>query len=231
MPRAAHRLALLAYCTLLPALTQAARPFITDDARLAEPGHCQLETWTRRDDHAHESWGLLGCNPWGGLELTAGAGYAKPDGAGGTQDHVLQAKTLLRPLTTNDWGWGVAIGAVRHVAVDPGPNLWGTTYVNLPASWSLRDDRIVLHANLGWLRQRRTDQHNLTWGLGGEFELLPRLAAIAEAFGDHRHQPYVQTGLRWSVLPGLLQLDGTVGGQGPGVPFGRWWSIGLRFTP
>lgn len=223
---------LAALACAAPALpAHAARPFITDDARLAEAGHCQVETWSRRDDRAHETWGLLGCNPWGGLELTAGAGYAKPDGSGGSQDHVLQAKTLLRPLAPNGWGWGVAVGTVRHADIDPGPNLWGNTYLNLPASWSFRDDRIVLHANLGWLRQRLTGQYNLTWGLGGEFELLPRLAAIAEAFGDHRHQPFGQAGLRWSVLPGLLQIDGTVGGQGPGGPFGRWWSIGLRFTP
>jgi len=27
---------------------------------------------------------------------------------------VLQFKTLFRPLDTNEWGWGLAVGAVRH---------------------------------------------------------------------------------------------------------------------
>jgi hypothetical protein len=218
-------------CTALPALAQAARPFITDDARLTNAGMCQLESWRRIDQTAHETWAMVGCNPTGNLELTFGGGYAKPDDRTGSSDQVLQLKTLLRPLQTNDWGWGLAAGTVRHADIDPGPNLWGNTYAYLPASFSFNDDRLVVHANLGWLRQQRTRNHNLTWGLGAEIALWGPVQAIAEAFGDHRQQPYAQAGLRWSVLPGLLQIDGTVGGQGPGVPLHRWFSIGLRFTP
>lgn len=216
---------------LTPVVGHAARPFITDDARLTNPGMCQLESWRRMDPSAHESWAMVGCNPTGNLELTLGTGYLKADDAPGTHDHVLQAKTLLRPLQTNGWGWGFAAGTLRHAEDEPGPNLWGNTYLYVPASFSFQDDRVVVHTNLGWMRQRRTEVHHLTWGAGAEIALWGPVAAIAEAFGDHRHQPYFQTGLRWSVLPGLLQLDGTVGGQGPGVPVGRWFSIGLRVTP
>lgn len=209
----------------------AARPFITDDARLTNAGMCQLESWHRTEHTSRETWAMVGCNPTGNLEFTLGGGYAKPTERAGTHDHVLQIKTLLRPLQANDWGWGIAAGTVRHADVEPGPNLWGNTYVYLPASFSFRDDRIVVHANVGWLRQRQSGDHNITWGLGAEIALQGALTAIVESFGDHRQQPYFQTGLRWSVLPGLLQFDGTVGGQGPGVPMRRWFSIGLRFTP
>ncbi|MEO8441651.1 MAG: hypothetical protein ABI547_04140, partial [Betaproteobacteria bacterium] len=41
----------------------AARPMVVDDARLVDPGACQLETWRRFNRDSHETWALPGCNP------------------------------------------------------------------------------------------------------------------------------------------------------------------------
>jgi hypothetical protein len=62
---------------------------------------------------------------------------------------------------------------------------------------------------------------------------------IAESFGTDRQKPFWQTGLRYQVLPGVLQVDATLGAP-LGAPLGgpnvqradqQWLSLGLRWTP
>ncbi len=59
---------------LLHVPAKAARPFVTDDARLTTAGSCQLESWTRFYADSTEVWALPACNPTGNLELTLGVG-------------------------------------------------------------------------------------------------------------------------------------------------------------
>lgn len=107
----------------------AARPFVTDDARLTTAGSCQLESWIRNYSASHEVWALPACNPLGNFEVTLGGGVSRNLEQRSTTDYILQAKTLLRPLSTNDWGIGMAAGMVRHPDVNPGSNLLGNTYL------------------------------------------------------------------------------------------------------
>jgi hypothetical protein len=215
----------------LPPQAMAARPFVTDDARLTTAGSCQLETWARSYRDSHEFWAMPACNPVGNLEFTFGGGRAHNEGQRGTNDHVFQLKTLFRPLSTNDWGWGLSVGTVRHPNINPGPNLFGNTYAYVPMSFSFQDDRVVVHANVGWLKERGTQRNNATWGFGGELQATPRVMLIAEAFGDHRQNPYWQMGGRLAVVPNRVQLDLTVGRQFAGSTASRWVSLGLRWTP
>lgn len=209
----------------------AARPFVTDDARLTAAGSCQLETWTRLSEDSREFWALPACNPTGHLELTLGGGQATDLSSGiTTSDQVFQLKTLFKPLATNDWGVGLAVGRVLHPEIHPGPNQLGNSYAYVPLSVSLRDDRIVVHGNLGWLRDQASGRDLMTWGLGGEFQTpAPRLNLIAETFGDDQNRSWWQTGARWALLPQLLQLDATFGQQSGGRA--PWLSFGLRWTP
>ena len=209
----------------------AARPFMTDDARITTAESCQLESWTRRYRDRTENWALPACNPTGNFEITAGGGHFHADGLPHSSDQVLQGKTLLRDLTTNDWGWGLAFGVVRHVGTQPGPNQFGAQYAYAPFSVSMFDDRVVVHTNLGWTRENRTHRNLATWGVGVEYWMHPRLMLIAEAFGDNRQKPFVQTGLRFSLIPGLLQIDATRGAQPNGIGQTTWTSFGLRYTP
>jgi len=216
---------------LLPLLAHGARPFVTDDARLTTAGSCQLESWTRLYPQSRELWLLPACNPGGNLEITAGMGAARGDGQSRSNDYVLQAKTLFKALETNDWGWGLAVGQVSHPSINPGPNLLGNTYAYVPVSVSLLDDRLVLHGNLGWLRDKASRQHRLTWGVGGELAIDSRSSVIAEMFGDDRERPLWQTGIRFFVVPERVQVDATVGRQLDGGRDGQWFSLGLRLTP
>lgn len=209
----------------------AARPFVTDDARLTNENSCQLESWVRHYSDSNELWALPACNFGGNFEVTAGGGVAKSTTTGTSVDYVLQAKTLFRPLETNDWGWGLAVGTVRHPNINPGPNLLGNSYFYVPASLSLMDDKVIFHSNLGLLRDTQSGLYSRTWGLGGEFKLTPRMLAIAESFGDHRNKPYWQLGGRYAIVPDRVQVDATIGEQFHGGHSTRWVSFGLRLTP
>lgn len=129
---------------------------------------------------------LPACNPTGNFEVTAGGGYARSDNSQGTNDYVLQAKTLFRPLETNGWGIGLGLGTVHHPKISPGPNLLGNTYADAPVSFSFDSDRLIVHTNVGWLRDRASGNNNMTWGVGGEFQASPRLLLIA---GNLRRPP------------------------------------------
>jgi hypothetical protein len=218
-----------ALAAAMPAM--AARPFITDDARLTTEGSCQVESWARHYSDRSEFWALPACNPGGNFEITAGAGRFRSDGLPGSADQVLQGKTLFRTLQTNDWAWGLAVGRVWHPSAQPGPNNLGGTYLYLPFTLSTRDDRVVFHANLGWTRDRHTRLSATTWGGGVEYWVHPRLMLIAETFGDDRQKPFVQSGLRFSVIPGLFQVDASRGTQPGSQGRNTWTSIGIRYTP
>lgn len=213
----------------LPAL--AARPFVTDDARLTTAGSCQLESWVRIYPDSRELWALPACNPFGNLELTAGGGKAKNDGQPSSGDYIFQLKTLLRPLETNGWGLGLAAGTVHHPQVNPGPNLLGNTFVYMPVSVSFADDRIVMHANVGWLKDKASGEHRTTWGLGWEFRLNEHITGIAESFGDNSAGTFWQAGARFAIIPERVQVDATLGRELNGPASSRWISFGLRLTP
>ncbi len=222
---------LLCFLALPAVQAWAARPFVTDDARLTTAGSCQLESWMRVYPESQEIWALPACNSGGNLEFTMGGGQARHDGEAVVNDYVFQVKTLFRPLEANNWGWGLGAGTVRHPEITPGPNLLGNTYAYLPLSASFGNDKLVAHANLGWLRDRASGMDNLTWGMGVELQTFPRFLAIAELFGDHRHDPYWQVGGRFAIIPDRVQVDATVGQQFSGPASGHWVSIGLRLTP
>jgi hypothetical protein len=225
------RIVLVGLLSLVFAHAWAARPLVTDDARLTTAGSCQLESWTRIYSDSQEVWALPACNPTGNLEFTAGGGRAIYDQAETSVDYVLQLKTLFRPLRTNDWGVGLGVGSVLHPEIYPGPNQLGNAYAYVPVSISFDDDNLVVHTNLGWLRDRATGQESMTFGIGGEFQLASRFLAIAEVYGDERNLPFWQIGGRYSVIPDMVQVDATVGQQSGGSLGSRWISMGLRFTP
>src|SRR5687767_2090667 len=94
-------LALLILC--LPSTAQAARPFVTDDARLVDAGGCQIETFVKRQRKLDERefWFLPACNPAGAMEFTLGGTWVDGTAPGDSRVTVMQAKTLFNPLETN----------------------------------------------------------------------------------------------------------------------------------
>ncbi|HUQ74919.1 MAG TPA: hypothetical protein VM183_09355 [Burkholderiales bacterium] len=193
-----------------------ARPFFTDDARVVEKGHCQIETFYKdqRTYAGSEFWFLPACNPSfvpmaNGLELTVAANRIEGD-----RNTIVQAKYLFKELQTNGIGFAGSAGTFG-----------GETFVNGIASFSFLDDRAVVHANLGRFRET-----GATWGLGLEALLsAPRVYGILETFGQRGEAATYHYGIRFWVIPNRFQIDATRGDQGGGDPDRRFYSLGLRF--
>ncbi len=216
----------LALAWLAAGAAHAGSPMVVDDAGIVAPGSCQLESWRRQSRPATEIWALPACNLGSGLELTAGGAVLTARGARAEREVLVQAKTLLRPLDDGGWGIALAVGGVRHVGT-------GTTdmYAYLPATRAFAGDALLVHANLGWLREGASRRDHLSWGVGSEWRLARRTSLLAETFGQDAGRPSWQAGVRHWLLPERLQLDATCGnrlGDGAGQ---RWVAIGLRWLP
>lgn len=205
----------------------AARPLITDDARIVDPKSCQLESWMQFQSGGNEYWALPGCNFTGNLELTLGGSLQRVDGALDATNVQFQAKTLLKPLETNGYGIALSAGVIHHPNAEQ-RKLFGNLYLNVPVSFSFADDRFVAHLNVGANRDTENDQSRMTWGIGTETRLHPRVYLIAETFGENRGKPSFQAGFRFWVVQDRVQADTTYGNVFGGGTGERFFTIGLR---
>lgn len=221
-----HHAALLLLAALMPVSVRAARPMVTDDARIVDAKACQLETWVRQAPDDTQYWALPGCNVSGNFELTLGGARTHDTEGTRTSDVLIQGKTLFKTLEPNGWGWGLAVGSISHP--DHSDKQYGDIYAYVPASFSFRDDQTLLHANLGWQHKRQEQRDFLTWGLGFENQLDARTWLIGESFGQNEGKPYAQFGLRYWLVPDRVQIDTTYGNRIGGISEERWFSIGLR---
>ncbi len=215
----------LAMLLALPPAAHAARPMITDDARTVDAKACQVESWVRTNQGNKEYWALPACNFTGNLELTLGGARTADATGTSTTDIVLQGKTLFKPMDTNGWGIGLALGAIKH----PGNGRSvSDLYGYVPTSFSFRDDKFFLHTNVGVLRNQVTSTTRITWGLGSETQLGERTWLIAEAFQQQEGRPFFQAGVRYWIVPNRVQIDATLGNRFGSRTDERWFSIGLR---
>jgi len=198
---------------------------MTDDARITDGKACQLESWARRNRDSAEYWALPACNFTGNLELTVGGALTQDDAGAHASDAVVQGKTLLRPLETNGWGMAMSFGMDRHPDMGRSGRDW---YVNALNSFSLRDDRFIIHTNIGWLREQQSRNDRLAWGLGSETRLVAQTWLIAESFGQNRGAPYYQVGLRHWLWVDRVQIDMTYGNRMGSRSGEQWFSVGLR---
>lgn len=205
----------------------AARPLITDDARLVDAKSCQLESWMQVQSGGNEYWALPGCNPTGNLELTLGGSMQRADGRFDASNIQFQGKTLLKPLQSNGYGIALAAGLVHHPNAES-KRVAGNVYVNVPVSLSFADDRFVLHVNAGARRDTEARQDRVTWGVGSETLLHPRVYLVGETFGENKGHPSFQAGLRFWVIKDRVQIDTTYGNAFGGGAAQRFFTIGLR---
>jgi len=158
--------------------------------------------------------------------LSVGGAYGDGEGARGVRATLLQAKSLVRPLTPDGVGWGVAAGAVRD-RTGRGSGA-GDPYLYVPISAALRGEDVVVHLNVGAIRDRDAGRTEATWGLGAEFRLTVASQVIAETYGQGGARPFVHAGLRVWLVPERVQVDATVGDRPGAGRDARWLSIGLR---
>lgn len=206
----------------------AARPFVTDDARVVDEGGYQLETFLKqqRAFHEREFWFLPAHNPFGRVELTLGGAWIDSAPGGNSRSLIAQAKTLLKPLETNGSGYALTAGAVR---LSPsGPESAETNpFVNGIGSFSVADDAVVIHTNLGARRDGGSNTTRGTWGAGAEIRMTSRLFGIVETYGERGEKPTRHAGLRIWAVPDHVQVDTTVGFERTD-PERRFFTVGMR---
>lgn len=205
-------------------MAQAGRPMVVDDATILDPGDCQLEAWLQHTPQQREHWAMPACRV-GAWELGLGLGRIAPDASAAYRARQLQAKTIFRPLRSNGWGIGLTVADQYR----PGGGLSGDVSVLVPLSVSLLDDRVLVHANAGWLH-RHGGRGGATWALGSEWAAAPGLALSLESYGQQHGRGYLQAGVRLDAMPGRLALDAGLGQRFGLRSVERYVTVGLTLT-
>ena len=154
------------------------------------------------------------------------------DAGGGTGVTVLQAKRLFKPLQTDAWGIGLAVGVQRRKS-DAAAVSVNDLYAYVPVTWSFRNDSWFAHLNLGLAQDHASGRTHKTWGVASEAQVSERGWLITEVFGQSvPSTQFIQMGLRYWIIPNRVQIDTTYGQRLSAGPTDRSISLGLRLlTP
>lgn len=213
----------LAACLLAPPPSHAVRPMVTDDASILDPGQCSLEAWLEHHRTDHQYWAVPHCR-WADWELIAGPAELRPTTATGVSPTwLIAAKTLFRPLKRNDWG----IGLVLADQAGGGNGPTGKLFANVPLSFSVLDDRLRIHLNAGWARQR-AGRSGATWAAGAEWSADGQLALTLEGYGNG--PAYLQAGMRYAWQDRGIVVDAAVGDRLSLRGKDRYFALGVTIS-
>ena len=209
--------------SVLASSTASAGPYVVDDAEIGDVGECEISAWHTHVDGGVSSTALAAaCVVLPGLELGATGLRFNEDGG------VFAAELEARFGLIEEAQHGVGIALVAGVELGFNSGSVDTVFVNLPVSYS-PVDALGLKANLGWEWDGEESVHLLTYGIGAELELHPRLFAIGELHGASDGRLAMQAGLRPVIVPERLHLDLVYGRQLRG-PAEHSISVGLGFA-
>ena len=205
---------------------QAARPMMTDDARIVDPRACQLESWVRDSKHMTDYWAQPGCNVGENAEITIGGSLEGENGHSSFANEIYQIKSIIRPIDINQTGYSIVLGNARDPkrAMNKVIQDW---YLNVPISYPY-NDRLVIHTNLGvtHLTDERTEKIN--WGLSSEYNYNERVDLISEVFNQSSNSTYFQFGLRYWLIKNRAQIDTTYMNSFNHINEDQSYSVGLR---
>jgi hypothetical protein len=225
MKKLLHTL-LFALSILYLNLSYAARPMLTDDARIVDPKSCQLESWVRDSKYVTEYWALPACNVTDNLELTIGVSLEGESGHSTFANELYQIKSIIQPIAVNQTGYSIVLGNGR----DPKRTMnkviqdW---FFNIPISYPY-DDRLVIHTNLGLTHLTDEKTEKINWGLSSEYNYNERVDLISEVFNQSSNSTYFQFGLRYWLIKNRAQIDTTYMNSFNHIGEDQSFSIGLR---
>jgi hypothetical protein len=187
--------------------------FAVDDAAVDEPGACKVESWMAFASN-QDFIGVISpaCVANLGRPVELGVAYqrSRADGEWGST-LGLKAKTNIIPVETGKIGVGFSIGVPTDLLTRQITGFSATIPLTFQVS-----EMFKLNANLGWLYERTNNHLSwLTWGAGFEWQFVPKLTLIGEAFGQLGNLPMVDPG---DPLPPNSIREPRV-------------QAGLRFTP
>jgi hypothetical protein len=207
-------------------LSYAARPMLTDDARIVDAKSCQLESWVRDSKNVTEYWALPACNVSENLEVTIGGSLEGESGHSSFANELYQMKSIIQPIAINQTGYSIVLGNGR----DPKRTMnrviqdW---YLNVPISYPY-NDRLVIHTNLGVTHLTDEKTEKMNWGLSSEYNYNEHIDLISEVFNQSSNSTYFQFGLRYWLIKNRAQIDTTYMNSFNHIGEDQSFSIGLR---
>jgi hypothetical protein len=121
---------------------------------------------------------------------------------------------------------GVAAGTLWHLKDNSSDRVYAL-YANFPASFSFKDDRIIVHGNLGWNHDSADSRSHLDWGIATEAEVIKPLYLFAEVFGQERGRPFFHFGFWYWIVPDRMQVNAAYGNRFGTPPGGYFFSVGI----
>lgn len=215
------------------ASAHAARPLLTDDARVVDSGGCQIETWVQHSATSPERWVLPACSGGPGTEWTVGSQWLDQQHPAANAALLVQHKRIQKAVSAQDWGWAMTLGATVSSGSPHLPSQ-RSAYLNVPLTYVSADERTLLHWNVGALKldqglstsTRGPGALQFTASMAIEHQWAARWWGIAESSWPGRNRHQLQLGVRFWLVPDQLQIDTTVGRTQPGALLG---SVGLRW--
>jgi len=178
-----------------------------DDADIVAPGGLQIESWfTHVDGNNSELAFLPAWTPAGTrLELTAGLYRIREEGDDFNRFEPAAKWQFLPPGDGH-------ISAALSIAAGYEDGDWSDWLVNLPISFHLAAAPVVIHANVGWLRERTDNNDRAFLGAGFEWGASETIDLIGQVYREGADaEPEAQLGLRRGFDGALEHLDFAVG--------------------
>jgi hypothetical protein len=175
--------------------------YAVDAADISETGSCKVESWistaTNTDFSAVANPSCV-VDPFKPVELSLLTNRARSDGDWSTTI-APKAKTNLVPTGIGKFGFSFFAGGQFDALT--GENL--AAFAVVPVTYRL-SETMRINLNGGWLWDRMSDRHFLTYGLGFDWKFTDVLQWTIEAFGQAGAadipsvvRPRFQTGVRY----------------------------------
>lgn len=199
-----------------------AQQMIVDDAAVITHRSFQIEAWYGTE----ESWFQPAVSATKWLELTSGLIFDSSDGFE-ADNWFAEFKAVPGDLEVDGWAYGLVLAPVFDFDGD-----FNEFYSYVPVSRMILNESSVLHINLGVEGFKVNGwEYAFTSGIRGDFGITDRVMILSEIFTSKLETPSFQTGLRFTVLPDLVELDITYGeGFRRGMNY-PGFNIGIAITP
>ena len=223
-PRWSRRLG-LAVLLLASSFAHAGQPLFTDDAAVVAAKTCQLEAWILSNHDGRDYVAQPACNFTGNLELSVGAGRARPNEGDSSSLLQLQAKAVLFALDDRVWSFGAVGGAARDTGAPHGNSAFQLFYAKALASWYPRED-VEIDLNAGVANSYGQGTFALA-GAAIQYTIVTNVQLLAEAFRAEPGPTRYQVGARFIIVPDRLEAYASYGNRFNGPD--QWFAIfGVR---
>jgi hypothetical protein len=204
-----------------PKLSDAQQMFV-DDAAVTTVRSFQIESWYG----SRESWFLTAVSPVKGLEFGAGFGFDSRDGFI-PANWILETK--YSPINFDEKG--SAFGFVTGILFNFDGEI-EEIFAYVPYSRMILDNSSALHFNVGFDSVQNVRwKYELITGIRSDIGLNSRFILLAEIAAVNLSNPFYQGGIRFTLMPGLLEMDVTYGEGFRRQESAPGFNVGISFTP